>query len=86
MTEIEKKTGMTDAECEYWDNYVSTHPFEPGPNLLAQGIKPGTAHNSLFLNVQDKSVINYLETLSKKSNQTPSQVATSLIQKEMAYA
>ena len=41
MTEIEKKTGMTDAECEYLDNYYTLNSFEPGPNLLKQGIKPG---------------------------------------------
>jgi hypothetical protein len=22
MTDIEKKTGMTDAECEYWDKHI----------------------------------------------------------------
>ena len=47
MTEIEKKTGMTDAECEHLDNYYTTNAFEPGPNLLKQGVKPGFARNTL---------------------------------------
>jgi len=70
MTEIEKKTGMTDAECEYWDDYFTNNPYEPGPNLLELGIKPGFAHKALLLNELDKGspapVINNLvhETLS----------------------
>ncbi|GHU02443.1 hypothetical protein FACS1894147_04320 [Spirochaetia bacterium] len=43
MTEIEKKTGMTDAECERLDKYYTENTFTPGPNLLKQGIKPGFA-------------------------------------------
>jgi len=27
MTEIEKRTGMTDAECEYWDDYFTNNPY-----------------------------------------------------------
>jgi hypothetical protein len=23
MTDVEKLTGMTDAECEYWDEYIT---------------------------------------------------------------
>jgi len=34
MTEIEKETGMTDAECEYWDDYFTKNPpkVDPGKN------------------------------------------------------
>jgi hypothetical protein len=39
-TEIEMKTGMTDAECAHWDNYYTKNAFEPGRNLLKQGVKP----------------------------------------------
>ena len=41
MTEIEKKTGMTDADCVCWDDYYTKNCFEPGPNLLKQGGRPG---------------------------------------------
>jgi hypothetical protein len=44
--DIEKETGMTDAECEYWDKYITNpeNPVQLGPNLLKLGIKPGFAH------------------------------------------
>jgi hypothetical protein len=45
MTEIETKIEMTHAECEQWDEYYTKNTFEPGPNLLKQGVKPGFAHN-----------------------------------------
>jgi hypothetical protein len=46
MTDIEKLTGMTDAECEYWDKHIIENTVEPGPNLLKLGIKPGFAHKA----------------------------------------
>ena len=46
MTDIEKLTGMTDAECEYWDKHIIENTVEPGPNLLKLGIKPGFAQTS----------------------------------------
>ena len=32
MTEIEKETGMTDAECEYWDDYFTKNPPQVDPS------------------------------------------------------
>ena len=49
MTEIEKKTGMTEAQSEYLDKYYTEKIFEPGPNLLKQGIQPGYVHNTLLI-------------------------------------
>ena len=43
MTEIEKETGMTDAECEYWDEYITKNPVHLGPDLVKMGVKPGFA-------------------------------------------
>ena len=57
MTEIEKLTGMTDEECEYWDRHIIENDVEPGPNLLKLGIKPGYANKSLILNELDREVI-----------------------------
>ena len=56
MTEIEKRTGMTDDECEYWDRHIIENEVEVGPNLLKLGIKPGFANKALFLNELDKEV------------------------------
>jgi hypothetical protein len=47
MIAIEQKTGMTDAECRQWDDYYTENTFEPGPNLLKQGVRPGFARNTL---------------------------------------
>jgi len=54
MTEIEKKTGMTEAECEYWDDFYTKNTFEPGQNLSEQGVTPGFAHNTLLLDKLDQ--------------------------------
>jgi hypothetical protein len=48
MTDIEIKTGMTDAECEALDKQITYGDFQVGPNLLKQGIKPGQVRNTLF--------------------------------------
>jgi len=50
ITEIEKETGMTDAECEYWDEYITKNPVHLGPDLVKLGVKPGFAHDYLPLN------------------------------------
>jgi hypothetical protein len=60
MTEVEIKTGMTDAECERLDNYYTQNTFTPGPNLLKQDIKPGEVRNTLVLKDVDREVIEYL--------------------------
>jgi hypothetical protein len=28
MTDVEKRTGMTDAECEYWDKHIIDNTVE----------------------------------------------------------
>jgi len=56
MTEVEKETGMTDAECEFWDDYITKNPVHLGPDLVKMGIKPGFAHNYLPLNELDHDV------------------------------
>jgi hypothetical protein len=61
MTEIEKETGMTDAECAYLDEYYTKNTFEPGPDLSKLGIKPGFAHKYLpFIKELDRDVMEYL--------------------------
>lgn len=65
MTGMEKPTVVTDAGCEYWDDYYTKNTFEPGPNLLKQGVKPGYAHNTLLLNELDRDVAEYLRTRAR---------------------
>ncbi|MDR2543441.1 MAG: hypothetical protein LBC80_08355 [Treponema sp.] len=84
MTEIEKKTGMTDAECEYWDNYYTENTFEPGPNLLKLGIKPGFANNTLLLSDLDKEVAEYLRTQARIFHRSQAQVINALVHEKLA--
>ncbi|GBU29324.1 hypothetical protein R84B8_02888 [Treponema sp. R8-4-B8] len=84
MTEIEKKTGMTDAECEYWDDYFTNNPYEPGPNLLKQGVKPGFAHDYLPLNELDHDVMEYLRKQSTTFHKSKIQIINDLIHEKLA--
>ena len=85
MTEIEKKTGMTDAECEYWDEYFTNQNYKPtGPNLLDFGIKPGFANRTLNLSELDEEVTAYLRTQSEKFQKNHTQVLSELVHEKLA--
>ena len=83
MTELEKKTGMTDTECEYWDNYYTENTFEPGPNLLKQGVKPGFAHNTLLLSELDREVAEYLRTQAKTFHKSQAEIINELVREKL---
>ena len=84
MTEIEKKTGMTDSESEYLDDYFTRNTFEPGPNLLKQGVKPGFAHNTLLLNELDRDVAEYLRVQAKIFHKSQTEVINDLVHEKLA--
>ena len=85
MTEIEKETGMTDAECEYWSEYYTKNTFEPGPDLSKLGIKPGFVHNYLpFLNELDRDVMEYLRKQSAVFHKSQVQIINDLVREKMA--
>jgi hypothetical protein len=84
MTEIEKKTGMTDAECEFLDDYFTNNPYEPGPNLLKLGIKPGFAHKALLLNELDEEVAEYLRVQAEMFHKSQTQVINDLVHEKLA--
>jgi len=84
MTEIEKKTGMTDAECEYWDDYFTNNPYEPGPNLLKLGLKPGSANIPLKLSELEKEVISYFCVQADEFHKSPTQVINDLVREKLA--
>ena len=84
MTEIEKLTGMTDVECEYWDKHIIENTVEPGPNLLKLGIKPGFITKSLQLSALDKEVFAYLCVQSEKLHKTHTQVINDLVHEKLA--
>jgi hypothetical protein len=74
---------MTDAECEYWDDYYTKNTFEPGPNLLKQGVKPGFAHNTLLLSELDQDVAEYLSTQAKAAHTSRTKVINDLIREKL---
>jgi hypothetical protein len=84
MTDIEKRTGMTDAECEYWDRYIIENPYEPGPNLLKLGLKPGFGNIPLKLSELDKEVISYLYVQAEEFHKSPTQVINDLVREKLA--
>jgi hypothetical protein len=86
MNEIEKKTGITDAECEEWDDYYTKNTFEPGPNLLKQGICPGFARTALLLSDLDPEAAEYLRTQAVATHRTQAQIIGELIRKELKAA
>ena len=84
MTEIEKETGMTDAECEYWDDYFTKNPYEVGPNLMKLGIKPGFARKALVLTELDDDVAEYLRVQSETHHKSRTQVINDLVREKLA--
>ena len=86
MTEIEKKTGMTDAECEYWDKHYTENVCEPGPNLLTFGVKPGFARNTILLSELDAEVAEYLSTCAKAFHKSQIQIINELVREKLAVS
>ena len=86
MTEVERKTGMTDAECEYWDGYYAENTFEPGPNLLKQGVTPGFAHNTLLLSELDRDIAEYLRTRAQAAHKSHAEVINDLVHEKMTLS
>jgi hypothetical protein len=86
MTEIEKNTNMTDAECEYWDDYYTKNAFEPGPNLLSQGVKPGFAHNTLLINELDRDVAEYVRACANTAHKSQAKVINDIIREKLALS
>ena len=84
MTDIEKLTGMTDAECEYWDKHIIDNMTEPGPNLLKLGIKPGFVNKSMQLNELDKEVFEYLCIQAEKFHKSYTQVINDIVHEKLA--
>jgi len=86
MTEIEKKTGMTDTECEHLDKYYTENIFEPGPNLLKLGVKPGFAHNTILLSELDTEVAEYLKSCAKTFQKSQIQIINELVREKLAIS
>jgi hypothetical protein len=86
MTKIEKRTGMTDAECEHWDGYYTQNTFETGANLLTRGVKPGFARNTLLLSELDRDVAQYLSTRAETAQKSKAEVINDIVREKIAAA
>ena len=86
MTEIEQKTGMTDAKCGKWDDYYTENTFEPGPNLLKQGVKPGFARNTLLLSDLDRDVAEFVRKRAQMAHKSHATVINDIIRERITLA
>jgi hypothetical protein len=84
MTDIDIKTGMTDAECERLDKYYTENTFELGPNLLKQGIRPGEVRNTLLLKNLDRDVIEYLRYQAAAAHKSQTDIINEIIHEKIA--
>jgi len=84
MTEDEKETGMTDAECEYWDEYITKNPVHLGPDLVKMGVKPGFAHDYILLNELDHDVMDYLRKQAATFHKNQIQIINDLVREKLA--
>jgi hypothetical protein len=77
---------MTDAECGQWDDYYTKNTFDPGPNLLKQGVKPGFARNTLLLSELDRDIAEYVRTQAQTTHKSQARVINDLIREKIALA
>jgi hypothetical protein len=84
MTDIEIKTGITDAECERLDKYYTENTFEVGPNLLKLGIKPGEVRNTLLLKNVDREVVEYVRSRAAAAHKSQTEIINEIIHEKIA--
>jgi hypothetical protein len=80
MTDIEKRTGMTEQEADALDEYYTLHPpkLDPAKNTLKT--KP---YHAVFI---DEFSVNFINTKARISGKTPDVVIADMVRHEMAYA
>lgn len=86
MNQTKKNNIVTDDDCEYWDNYYTNNNFEPGPNLLKQGVKPGFIHKFLALSELDQEVAEYLYTQAKMHHKSNAEVINDLVHEKLSMS
>ncbi|GHT69640.1 hypothetical protein FACS1894110_19490 [Spirochaetia bacterium] len=84
MTDIEIKTGITDAECDRLDKLITNGDFEVGPNLLKQGIKPGELRNTLLLRNMDREVVDYVRSQAAAAHKSQTEIVNEIIHEKIA--
>jgi hypothetical protein len=77
---------MTDAECGQLDDYYTKNTFDPGPNLLKQGEKPGFARDTLLLSELDQDIAEYVRIQAQTTHKSQARVINDLIREKIALA
>ncbi|GHV37311.1 hypothetical protein AGMMS49546_04670 [Spirochaetia bacterium] len=67
MNELEKKTGMTEKEAEYWDDYYTKNPPKVDPAKNRIKMKPPTV-------VVEGTTAQYLKSASDAEHKTPTEI------------
>jgi hypothetical protein len=79
MNELEKKTGMTNEEAEYWDEYLTKNPPKVDPS------KNRIKNPPLTILVEGQEA-GYVKSTAEAQNKTPSQIIRELVREKMATA
>jgi hypothetical protein len=79
MNELEKKTGMTDEEADYWDDYFTKNPPKIDPAKNRVKIQPLTV-------VVEGSAAQYLTSAAEAEHKTPAEIIGDLVRKELKAA
>ena len=76
MNELGKKTGMTDEEADYWDEYFTKNPPEVDPAKNRVKIPPLTV-------VVEGIAAQYLKSAAEAAHKTPAQIVCEMVRKEL---
>ncbi|MDR1971170.1 MAG: hypothetical protein LBQ46_04550 [Treponema sp.] len=79
MNELEKKTGMTEAEADYWDEYYTNNPPKVNPAGNRIKMEPLTV-------VVEGIAAHYLKSTAEAEHKTPAEIINGMIRREMAAA
>jgi hypothetical protein len=79
MTDMEKVTGMTDADCEVWDDYYTRNP--PDIDVSKNRVKQQT----LTVELKGSSAA-YIKTAAETAHKTPAQIIGELVREKLAAA
>jgi len=74
---------MTDEEADYWDEYYTKNPPEPGPN--GTGFFSQRRKTARSITIDDLSA-DWLMTKAIATHKTPAEIISDMVQKEIRCA
>jgi hypothetical protein len=77
MNELEKKTGMTEAEADYWDEYYTNNPPRVNPAGNRIKLEPLTI-------VVEGIAAHYLKSAAEAEHKTPAEIIGELVREKVA--